>query len=181
MGYYELRKHRSEKSQNFIELLSSTPSSFWNENCVSNNKNLMKKKKLHFFGTALFHINTRVCFRYFNIGCLWKQFLTSNVPHTLWNLICLSIFVTLRVLTQFSLKLKSVICKKVLELILLDNYFPDLFTGVQIWSWNPFKFDGEHYFIKIQWTPANICLLSTIKAANKDIKCKRNFRRQSCS
>ena len=42
-----------------------------------------------------------VCLKYFVNDCLWKQYLAFNSPQTPSNLICLTIFVTLRPLTQF--------------------------------------------------------------------------------
>ena len=36
-----------------------------------------------------------------------------------------------------------------LKFVLLDNYFPDLLTEVQIWSWKHFKLGLEHFlFLK---------------------------------
>ena len=40
--------------------------------------------------------------------------------------------------------------KKALNFALLDNYFTDLFTKVQIWYWKPFKFDLGRFFRKIK-------------------------------
>ena len=51
----------SGKSQNFIELLPSAQSSSQNKNSVSTNKN----QKLNFSRSALFHMKTRVCLKYF--------------------------------------------------------------------------------------------------------------------
>ena len=41
---------------------------------------------------------------------------------------------------SFNLKLKQLICKKVLKFVLLDSYFPDHFTELQIWNWKYLKF-----------------------------------------
>ena len=36
-----------------------------------------------------------------------------------------------------------------LKFILFDNYFPDLFTEVQIWYWKSFKFGLRRFFRKV--------------------------------
>ena len=46
-------------------------------------------------------METRVFLKYFVRGCLWEQFFASNFPHAPSNLICLTIFLTLRSLIQF--------------------------------------------------------------------------------
>ena len=51
--------------------------------------------------SAQFHRKTRLCLKYFVHECLWKQFFANNFPWTPLNLICLTILVTLRHLTQF--------------------------------------------------------------------------------
>ena len=45
------------------------------------------------------------------------------------------------------MKLEQLNYKKTLKFVLLDNYFPDLFTEVQIGYWKPFKF-GLRCFLK---------------------------------
>ena len=62
-----------------------------------------------------------------------------------------------------------------LGFISLDNYFADLFTGVQIWYWNPFKFDRGHCFINIQWTPAKIWQFLRLKTLIKIQNAKETF------
>ena len=52
----------SGKSHNFIELLPS-------ESYVSVSKNLLKKQKLNFSRTTLFHMKARVCLKYFVNDC----------------------------------------------------------------------------------------------------------------
>ena len=36
--------------------------------------------KLNFSRSALFHIETKVCVKYFVHDCLWKEFFDSNLP-----------------------------------------------------------------------------------------------------
>ena len=136
------------------------------------------KTQIELCRRALFHMKTRVCLKYFGNHCLWKQFLDSNSPHTTSSLIRLTIFVKLK---PFNLKLEQLICKKVPKFVLLDNYFPDLFTNLQIWYGKSFKFGLGSFFWKIKWFPAKIWLFSTMKAVNKNIKSKRKFFRKSCS
>ena len=66
-------------------------------------------------------------------GCIWKQFLASNSPQVPLNLICLTIVVSLMPLTQFNLELEQLICKNLIKFVLLDTYFSELLTDVQIW------------------------------------------------
>ena len=94
-----------------------------------------KKQKLNFSHSMLFHMKIKVCLILFVNNCLCKQFLDSNSPQTPSNLIRLTVSTTLRPLTQFSPKIRATNLPKmpkVLKLVLLDNYFPDLFK--------PFKF-----------------------------------------
>ena len=63
-----------------------------------------------------------------------------NSPQTPSNLICLTIFVTLRPLTQLSPKISATNLQKALNFSFLDNYFPDLSTEAKIWYGRPFKF-----------------------------------------
>ena len=44
-----------------------------NENFVNINTKLLKKKKLNFSSTALFHIKTRFFLKYFVNGCRYEQ------------------------------------------------------------------------------------------------------------
>ena len=136
---------------------------------------------MNFSRSALSHIKTKVCLKYFVNGCLHKQFFASNSPGTLSNFIWLTDFLTLRFLTMFNLKLEQLICKKILKFDLLNKYFPDLVTETQIWYWKSFKFSIRYLFRKIKQIPAKIWLFLTIKAVNKDIKSKRKFYRQPCS
>ena len=62
-------KERSGKSQNFIELLPTAQSFSQNENLVRTSKNLLKKRKLNFSRSALFHMENRVCVKYFVNDC----------------------------------------------------------------------------------------------------------------
>ena len=104
--------------------MPSASSSSRNETFVSTSKNLLKNRNWTFSRSALFHINTRVFLKYFVPDCLWKQFLASNSPQTPLSLICLTILVNLRSLTQFYLKVEPLICKKVLKFILHGTTFP---------------------------------------------------------
>ena len=94
------------KCNNFIELLPSAQSSSRIHFCQYQQKSA-EKQKWNFFHSALFHIKTRVCLKYFVNNCLWKQFLASNSPQSSSNLICLTIFVN-----SFNIKLEQLICKK---------------------------------------------------------------------
>ena len=75
-------------------------------------------------------MKTKVCVKYFVHDCLCKQSFAFNSPPGPFKLdlfnnfsnFCLTIF------KSFHLKLKKKSCKKVLQLVLLDNYFSDLFT-----------------------------------------------------
>ena len=62
------------------------------------------------------------------------------------------------------------ICEKALKFVLLDNYFPDLFTEVKIWYWKSFMFGLVRFFRKIKSIPAKIWLFLTVKAVNKHEK-----------
>ena len=73
-------------------------------------------------------MKTRVCLKYIVQDRIWKQFFASNPPKVPLNLICLSILVTLRMLTPFKIKLKQLIYKKVLKFVLLDSNFFFLLT-----------------------------------------------------
>ena len=57
---------------------------------------------MNFSRSALFHMKTRVCLKYFLNDCFWKQFFASKSPKTPSDLIYSTIFVTLRPLIQFS-------------------------------------------------------------------------------
>ena len=46
---------------------------------------------------------------------------------------------------SFNLKLEQLSCEKVLNFVLLDNYFTDLFTEVQIQYRKTFKFGPERF------------------------------------
>ena len=67
--------------------------------------------------------------------CPWKEPPIPNSPQTLQSSIRLTAFATLRPLTQFEYKIraKSAICKKALKYAFFDNYYPKLFTEIQIW------------------------------------------------
>ena len=94
-------------------------------------------------------MKTRVCPKYFVNGCLCKQLFTSNLPQTPSNLILLTNFVTLRPLTLFQPKIRATKLQKARKFVLLDNYFPDLFTEVQNSYWKLFMF-GQGPFLQRQ-------------------------------
>ena len=85
-------------------------------------------------------MKTRVCLKYFANDCLCKQYFAANLLQTPSNLMLLINFFTLRPLTLFHAKIRATKFQKVLKFVLLDNYFPDLYTEVQISYWNLFKF-----------------------------------------
>ena len=92
----------SEKSQNFIELLSYVQFSSRNENFDSSRqKKSNEKTKLNFSRSVAVHVKTRVCLKYFKNDCLWNRLLDTNLPHTPLNLIFLTIFINLMLLRQF--------------------------------------------------------------------------------
>ena len=62
--------------------------------------------------SALFHMKIRVSLKRFVNDCLWQQFLDSNTPHSLSNLIYLNSLVTLRPLTQFQPKIRAINLQK---------------------------------------------------------------------
>ena len=77
-------------------------------------------------------MKTRVSLIYFVHDCVWKQFFACNLSQSLSKLIFWTILVTMRLFTQFQLKIKATKLQKKLNLVLFDNYFSDLFTEVQI-------------------------------------------------
>ena len=126
LGNWEI----SRRSLNFIELQPSAERFSQNENSVNNSKKMLKNRNLTFHVKALFHTTTKFCLIYFGKDCLQKQHFASNSTKTPSNLICFTILVTLRPLTQNQSK---EFLKKVIKFVLIDNYFSYLFTEVQIW------------------------------------------------
>ena len=90
-------------------------------------------------------MKNRVRVKYFVNGYLLKQFLASNLPLALSNLMCLAIFVTLK-----SEKLETLICKKALKFNLHDNCLPNILTKVHNWYRKPFTFGIRRFFSKSQ-------------------------------
>ena len=121
------------------------------QNFLDTSRKLLKKYKLKFSRTGLFPMKTRVCLINFVHDCLWKQFFASYSPQPPLNLILWTILVTMRLFTQFHFKIAklqkscNLSCKKVLNFVLLDNYFTDLFTEVQIQYRKTFKFGPERF------------------------------------
>ena len=62
---------------------------------------ISRKTEIELCHSALFHLKTRVCLKFFVNHCLWKQFLDSKLPYRTSSLICFIIFVNLRPMTQF--------------------------------------------------------------------------------
>ena len=52
-------------------------------------------------------MKTRVCLKYFVHDCHCKHFLASNLPQAPSNVICLTILVALKHLTQLYLKIRA--------------------------------------------------------------------------
>ena len=120
-------------------------------------------------------MRTKFCLKYLVNGCLWKQLLVSKWSQTSSNLICLSIFITLRPLKLFWTKIRATnLEKKMIKFVFLENYFPSLFTELQIWYWKSFKFVLGGFFRNIKEILAEVWLFLAIKIVKK-IKSKWNF------
>ena len=65
-------------------------------------------------------MKTGVVFKYFVHDCIWNHS-PSNWPRESLNVICFTILITLRPLTQFILELEQLIFKNVLKFVLFDN------------------------------------------------------------
>ena len=89
----------SIKSQNFTGLQPSTQPFMQNE--LSMLPKTTEKQTFNFSRSVLFYMKTRVCLKYFVHHCLWKQVIVSELSQSSLNFICLTILVTLRLLTQF--------------------------------------------------------------------------------
>ena len=81
----------------------------------------LKKKKLNFFRSALYDMETRVLLIYFVRVSLWKQCFGSKLRQLSWNSIFLTILLTLRSLMQMQPKNKKLIFKKMLKFALHNN------------------------------------------------------------
>ena len=68
--------------------------------CQYQQKNI-EKQKLNFSHSALFHMKTRVCLKYFVHYFVWKQLSLSTSSQIPLSLICWTILETLRLSTQF--------------------------------------------------------------------------------
>ena len=90
-------------------------------------------------------MKTSVCLIYFVNDCLWKQFFTSNLPQYPSDLILWTILVTIRLFAQFQIRIRATRLHKSANFILLDNYFTNLFTEVQIRYRKTFKFGQERF------------------------------------
>ena len=125
--------------------MPSTLSYYQNKSFVSTSKNLLKTE-IDFFRSGLFHIKNRVSLKYFINDGLWKQVLVFSSPETLSSLMCLTIFAIFD--TVLTLKLETLISKKVLKFTLYDNYFPNILAEAQNRYWKPFKNGLGHFFEK---------------------------------
>ena len=84
------------------------------------------------------------------------------------NLIFLKNLMTIRPSIQFHPKIRA--SRKVLNFVLLDYYFSNLFTEVKSWYLKTFRLSPGRFFKKIKLFLAEISLFLTIKAVHKDIK-----------
>ena len=93
------------------------------------------KWMLNFSRCVLFHMKTCVFLKYFVRACLLKQLFALNSPQIPSNLICLTISVTLRYLTQFlaigtvnkDIKCKITFCRLFPEPVFCFQLTPDPF------------------------------------------------------
>ena len=76
-----------------------------------------------------------------------NSFFASNLPQSPSNLILWTILVTMRFFTQFQIRIRATRLRKSANSILLDNYFTDLFTEIQIRYRRTFKL-GQGRFQK---------------------------------
>ena len=72
--------------------------------------------------------------------CLWKQFFVFNIPQSPSNLNLWTISLTMRLFRQFQFKINAIKLQKELYFLLVDNYFTNLFSEVQIRYRKAFKF-----------------------------------------
>ena len=86
-----------------------------------------------------------------------NSFLLLTRPRPLQIKFFLTNVVTLKPLTLFQPKIRATkLHKKALKFVLLGNYFPGLFTEVQIWYWKLFKFGLGRFFRKSKQIPPKI-------------------------
>ena len=90
-------------------------------------------------------METRDCLLYVLNYCLRKQFFVSNSSESPPNLNVWIISLTMRLSTQFQFKIKSNSVEKKATFVLLDNYFTDIFSEVQIRYRKSLKFRPEHF------------------------------------
>ena len=74
-----------------------------------------------------------------------NSFFASNLPQSPSNLIFWTILVTMRFFTQFQIRIRATRLRKSANFILLDSYFTDPFTEVQIRYRKTFKFGQERF------------------------------------
>ena len=104
----DLRKlGTTKKISKFIELQLSTQSSQKMNFFFQHQQGTAEKQKLNFSRSALFHMKTGVCLKYFVQGCILKKFFASNSPQAPLSLIWMTILINVRTLTQFYFKLKA--------------------------------------------------------------------------
>ena len=139
------------------------------------------KEKLNFSRCALSATKTGVSLRYFVSYCLWKLFFDSNSPQTPSNLISVTFLVTLRPFTWFSSNVRAIKWpespKPCLTWWLLFRSFH--------WGWNlilkELRVCFRTFFRKIEKIVTKIWQFLTNLTANRNIKSKRKFCRQSVS
>ena len=99
----------------------------------------LEKQKFNFSVVPL-HMKTRVSLKYLLNDCLWKQFLASYFVTDPFKFDLLDYFHKFNAFDSFNLRLEQLICKRAVKVVFLDNFFPYLFTEVQIWYIKRFKF-----------------------------------------
>ena len=119
-------------------------------------KNLMKNNNWTFAAVRYFTWKLEFISNFLWMILTGNCFLLLTCPRSPSNFIYLIIFINLRPLTQFQLNIKT---NKTLKFVLLENYFPDCFSEVQIWYWMPFRFGLGRFSRKVKWIPAKIWLL----------------------
>ena len=80
-------------------------------------------------------------------------------------------------MAQFEPEIKDINFKQPLEFVLLDNYFPDVFTEFQIWNWKPFRFGLLRILERSSKSqPKYKCFFFLKKiAVKKGVKSEKNF------
>ena len=101
---------------------------------------ILQKQKLNFCCRVLFYRKTTVCLRYFCQDCLCKQYFASTLPLGSLSFYLFKCFGNSKVFNTFQPKIRATNWQKSTNIFLLQNYFSDLFTEVEILYWKPLKF-----------------------------------------